>query len=95
MLGMNDIVVLRKRRCRENMETVLAQIKEKNPDTTIYVQSMTPIVGTAQTGSLTNENLNIYNTGLQAMCEQNGYIYLDVASVMKDDEGKFKTRILQ
>ena len=74
----------------KNMETVLAQIKEKNPDTTIYVQSMTPIVGTAQTGSLTNENLNIYNTGLQAMCEQNGYIYLDVASVMKDDEGNLK-----
>jgi raffinose/stachyose/melibiose transport system permease protein len=25
---------------------------------------MTPIVGTAQTGSLTNENLNIYNTAI-------------------------------
>ncbi len=24
------------------------------------------------------------------MCEQNGYIYLDVASVMKDDEGNLK-----
>lgn len=90
MLGMNDIAVYGNDGAVKNMETVLAQIKEKNPDTTIYVQSMTPIVGTAQTGSLTNENLNIYNTGLQAMCEQNGYIYLDVASVMKDDEGNLK-----
>lgn len=90
MLGMNDIAVYGNDGAVKNMETVLAQIKEKNPDTAIYVQSMTPIVGTAQTGSLTNENLDIYNAGLKAMCEQNGYTYLDVASVMKDDEGNLK-----
>lgn len=87
MLGMNDIAVYGNDGAVKNMESVLAQIKEKNPETTIYVQSMTPIVSTAQTGSLTNENLDIYNAGLKAMCEQNGYIYLDVASVMKDNEG--------
>ena len=38
----------------------------------------------------TNENLDIYNAGLKDMCEQNGYTYLDVASVMKDDEGNLK-----
>ena len=90
MLGMNDIAVYGNDGAVKNMETVLAQIKEKNPDTAIYVQSMTPIVGTAQTVSLTNENLDIYNAGLKAMCEQNGYTYLDVASVMKDDEGNLK-----
>ena len=90
MLGMNDIAVYGNDGAVKNMETVLAQIKEKNPDTAIYVQSMTPIVGTAQNGSLTNENLDIYNAGLKAMCEQNGYTYLDVASVMKDDEGNLK-----
>ena len=90
MLGMNDIAVYGNDGAVKNMETILAQIKEKNPETTIYVQSMTPIVGTAQTGSLTNENLGIYNAGLKTMCEQNGYTYLDVASVMKDDEGNLK-----
>ena len=67
MLGMNDIAVYGNDGAVKNMETVLAQIKEKNPDTAIYVQSMTPIVGTAQTGSLTNENLDIYNAGLKAI----------------------------
>ena len=90
MLGMNDIAVYGNDGAVKNMETVLTQIKEKNPETSIYVQSMTPIVGTAQTGSLTNENLNIYNAGLKTMCEQNGYTYLDVASVMKDSEGNLK-----
>ena len=90
MLGMNDIAVYGNDGAVKNMETVLTEIKEKNPETSIYVQSMTPIVGTAQTGSLTNENLNIYNAGLKTMCEQNGYTYLDVASVMKDSEGNLK-----
>ena len=72
MLGMNDIAVYGNDGAVKNMETVLTEIKEKNPETSIYVQSMTPIVGTAQTGSLTNENLNIYNAGLKLMCEQNG-----------------------
>ena len=90
MLGMNDIAVYGNDGAVKNMENVLTQIKEKNPETSIYVQSMTPIVGTAQTGSLTNENLNIYNAGLKTMCEQNGYTYLDVASVMKDSEGNLK-----
>ena len=90
MLGMNDIAVYGNDGAVKNMETVLTQIKEKNPETSIYVQSMTPIVGTAQTSSLTNENLNIYNAGLKTMCEQNGYTYLDVASVMKDSEGNLK-----
>ena len=70
MLGMNDIAVYGNDGAVKNMETVLAQIKEKNSDTAIYVQSMTPIVGTAQNGSLTNENLDIYNAGLGAKCEQ-------------------------
>ena len=90
MLGMNDIAVYGNDGAVKNMETVLTQIKEKNPETSIYVQSMTPIVGHAHTGSLTNENLNIYNAGLKTMCEQNGYTYLDVASVMKDSEGNLK-----
>ncbi len=39
MLGMNDIAVYGNDGAVKNMETVLAQIKEKNPDTAIYVQS--------------------------------------------------------
>ncbi len=90
MLGMNDIAVYGNDGAVNNMATVLAQVKEKSPGIEIYVQSMTPIVGTAQQGSLTNENLDIYNAGLQAMCQQNGYTYLDVASVMKDEQGNLK-----
>lgn len=90
MLGMNDIAVYGVDGSVKNMETVLAGVKEKNPDTTIYVQSVTPIVGTAQKGSLTNENLDAYNAGLKTMCEQNSYTFLDVASVMKDSEGNLK-----
>lgn len=90
MLGMNDIAVYGIDGAVQNMETVLAQIKEKSPGTMIYVQSMTPIVESAQKGDLTNANLNLYNTALQVMCRENDYIFLDVASVMKDDSGSLK-----
>ncbi len=87
MLGMNDIAIYGINGSVNNMQTVLAQIKEKNPAVNIYVQSATPLVNEAQKGALTNENLSAYNVALKAMCEQNGHTFLDVASVMKNSDG--------
>lgn len=90
MLGMNDIALYSTGGAVENMKTLIGKILEKSPDVTIYVQSMTPIVSTSTILKPTGhcpENIDKYNAALLSMCEENGWYYLDVASVMKVDGG--------
>lgn len=86
MLGMNDVAVYGADGAVSNMSKLLSNIKTMSPNVSIYVQSATPRIA-GKTGSLNNEVLAEYDTKLAAMCEQNGYYFIDVASVMRDENG--------
>lgn len=87
MLGMNDIGLYGVEDSVKNMETLVERILEKSPDVEIYIQSMTPMLKETQLKQLNNPNLDKYNQQLKALCEEKGYHFADVASVMKDEEG--------
>lgn len=87
MLGINDIAVYGLEGAVENYKLLMNRILEAVPDTQFYIQSATPIVEGAETGSLTNENLEKYNLLLKEMCEERELRFVDVASVMKDENG--------
>lgn len=87
MLGMNDIGLYGMDGARDNMESLIELILEKSPDVKIYVQSMTPMLASHQLKSLNNTNIDAYNKLLKEMCEEKGYEFVDVASVMKDADG--------
>ena len=72
---------------RDNMESLIELILEKSPDVKIYVQSMTPMLTSHQLKSLNNTNIDTYNKLLKEMCNEKGYEFVDVASVMKDSDG--------
>ncbi|MBQ8000824.1 MAG: hypothetical protein IJ298_06330 [Ruminococcus sp.] len=89
MLGMNDIGLYGIDDTIENYKTLLGKITAKSPQIKIVVQSMTPMTETSTIlgDSLNNENIKIYNSCLSQMCSDNGWAFVDVASVMYDAQG--------
>lgn len=87
MLGVNDIAVYGLEGAVENYKTLLDNIQAAVPDAQFYIQSATPICEGAEVGALNNENLVLYNQMLLAMCEERGIPFVDVASVLRDENG--------
>lgn len=87
MLGMNgmgdheneDILADAAENCR--------RILEKCPDVEIFIESVTPVLASKETSSLNNERIDSLNEALQDFCDEQGFTYVDVASVMKDESG--------
>ncbi|MBQ4568643.1 MAG: hypothetical protein IJA62_01080 [Ruminococcus sp.] len=90
MLGMNDIGLYGIEDSVKNYKTLAEKILEKSPAVKIVVQSMTPMTDTSEIlgESLNNENIKVYNEKLRELCTQQGWAFVDVASVMYDAEGK-------
>ena len=90
MFGMNDFMLYGFDGTIDSAEKLIGEIIEKNPGIKIYVQSVTPILAAREGGSKTNANVRKLNTMLRAMCDEHGWTYLDVASVMIDSYGALK-----
>lgn len=91
MLGMNDIGLYGLEGSIENYKTLIARIKEKSPDVIIFIESMTPMASTSNLSgsSLNNTNIRKYNIMLLETCEEMGWYFVDVGSVMYDDDGTY------
>ena len=87
MLGMNDVGLYGAEESAQNLVTLLALILDQSPDLEVYVQSVTPMTSTSTLKSLTNEKILAYNALVLEACEQNGWYYVDVASVMTGADG--------
>lgn len=70
-------------------EELVNQIKEVQPNAKIYIQSILPVSYLASNinAVFTNENINSFNEYVKQVAENTGTIYLDVASVFKDENG--------
>lgn len=82
MLGMNDIAPYGIDGTINTVETVTDEIKATSPDTVIYLQSVTPILAGKEKSKLNNENIQKFNTKLKELCDEKGYIYLDINTLM-------------
>ena len=87
MLGVNDIAVYGIDGAIENYGKLLDSILASVPDVEFYIQSATPICEGAEVGELNNANLEIYNEKLKAMCEAREIHFVDVAAVLRGEDG--------
>lgn len=87
MLGINDIALYGIDGSIENMLTLIGRIREKSPNTVFYIQSATPILKGKEGRQLNNANLVLYDQALETMCEEHGFYFVDVASIMRDENG--------
>lgn len=84
MMGMNDIGYYSIDDTMEKWGTFLGNVREKCPDITIYIESLTPMWPDAEQKLLNNENIDAYNARLREFAEENGCYFVDVAPYLKD-----------
>ncbi|MDR1253855.1 MAG: GDSL-type esterase/lipase family protein [Oscillospiraceae bacterium] len=87
MLGMNDIGLYGIDKTIENAEKLLANVKQKSPDIKIYLQSVTPMVETRQLKDLNNTNITKFNARLAQLCQENSWVYCDIAPIFTNANG--------
>ena len=87
MLGMNDVGLYGVDGAAEGMKTLTDRILAKSPDVQIYIQSVTPMLKNMQRSALNNRTIPQFNERLRQICAERGFVYLDVASAVKDSEG--------
>ena len=88
LLGMNDLsygVDI----SVERYQTLIQRIYQQAPDVQIFIQSTTPMTKTSPsyTSVLNNTVISQFNDRMKELCQENGWYYLDVASVLTDSEG--------
>ena len=75
----------------EPFTKLIETIAEENPNAIIYIQSVLPVNEAKYKEKyhkeIKNEWIDDYNSKLKELSEKNGYYYLDVASVFKDESG--------
>ena len=87
MLGINDIVIYGIDGAVENYGKLLDSIQAAVPEVEFYIQSSTPICEGAEVGELNNVNLELYNEKLKSMCEEREIHFVDVAAVLRGEDG--------
>lgn len=88
MLGINDLGLYGVDQTVENFKVLMADILAQSPNLTVYIQSVTPLY--KDYGSLTNDKVNEYNALISAYCREQGWCFVDVAAVMRDDSGRLR-----
>lgn len=86
LLGINDISNYDPDTCIENYRLLIDLILKKSPGCEIYIQSVTPKIKSVQDG-VTNQEIFEYNLKLYRMCLEDGYHFIDVAHVLRDENG--------
>lgn len=87
MLGMNDIGLYGVDGTADACKQLVDRIKTHTPDVKIYMQSVTPILKGFEGGEWSNANIDKFNTWLKQFCDENGYKYMDINSIMRDESG--------
>ena len=88
MLGMNGISY-GVDTAAADLEKLLLQITDRNPDVTILVESVTPMTRTSTivTQRLNNEKIREYNEKVLELCLAHEWYYVNVAEALADSEG--------
>ena len=87
MLGVNDVALPGGvDKSIEKWLQYIANIREKNPDIQIFIESCLPVY--YEFSDRNNDIIDEYNVRLRQLCEETGCIYVDVAHYLKDDNNK-------
>lgn len=69
----------------------LAEIRQKNPDVVIFVESMTHVQAGKENSHLNNANIDQLNSFLEDFCQKHKDLYfIDVSSVLRDPDGSLR-----
>lgn len=89
MMGINEMGIGTQEEFVEKYEEIIRRIHELQPDAVIFVQAIMRVT-TARSDQgdyITNEGIDERNQAIQALTDGETYIYLDVNSVLCDEDG--------
>lgn len=88
MLGMNDIGGYGVEGTIDGMKKLTDRILSKSPDVQIYIQSVTPLIpGMTRKDMLNNANVAKFNKRAAEVCEERGFVFVNVAEAVSDLNG--------
>lgn len=90
MFGENELGWPNEQAFLDGYGEVIDTVHEYQPKATIYVQSMLPVskeVSDENRDGISNENIRKRNENLKNLAEEKDAVYLDIASIMEDDNG--------
>ncbi len=92
MIGANSLTQMPDDWMEENFDSMLAEIKLKSPNSTIYLQSLTPIndavYGGGPTGNMNNAKIMEFNEVLKNLAKKHGIYYLDLYTGLVNEDGQ-------
>lgn len=94
MLGSNGIQWLSVGNMLQSTDTLVDLIKESCPDSEVVIISVPPVTkgydSTVEDVDVMAK-INEYNTSLNSYCTANGMLFVDAASILKDETGYFNS----
>lgn len=90
LLGVNDYIGETIDKGIGYVERIIELAKEASPETVIVFQSLTPVTRAFCRKKDYRTMWDKYNVAMKAACEKNGAVYLEIAEVLKDEEGYLK-----
>jgi len=90
LLGSNDLLYgISSSQFTEDYSEFLSLLKIKMPEAKIYVQSIFPVAAKVeqQKPMMKNSRIEEFNAALKNMSREQGVVFLDVNSILKDDSG--------
>ena len=87
--GVNAIPLMTEEEFMQEYDLLIDQLTGVSPNSRIVIQAILPVSGWKyqEMSYLTNENIDHYNRLLKEYSEENGYIFFDISSEFKDEEG--------
>lgn len=93
LLGTNDLVSYGPESNRDKYKELIDKILETSPDLEIHIVSVTYTVKGKEKGCLYNPTIDIYNSLLREMAEENGWGYIDLCTAISDGEGNLEASL--
>lgn len=87
MLGTNDIGIYGINTTIARWGKFIQKIRDKNPDVTIYIQSIPPMWNPSQLRMLNNRIIRNYNQALRKFAKENGCEFIDIAPYLTNGDG--------
>lgn len=87
MLGLNDHAGNRLDKDIARFERTIDNVREALPGVTFIALSLSPVARNRQSKTLTQQNLDAFNRELQALCERKEVPFIDIAILLKNDQG--------
>ncbi|MCM1102847.1 MAG: GDSL-type esterase/lipase family protein [Clostridium sp.] len=91
LLGTNDLVSFGPESNRDKYKELIDKILEVSPELEIHIVSVTYTVKGREKGCLYNPCIDLYNSLLQEMAEENGWGYIDLCTAISDGAGNLES----